>query len=211
MLFGIHHGQKMFSGIIQHKGSVVLNENDKLVINSKSSFDKLIVGESIAVNGVCLTLEDNNHLSAGDLLFSIGAETKILTTLGNLKPHEEVHLERALSLSGLVGGHLVQGHVDGIGVVQSMHTDGQSLIIRIKIAADLRKFLITKGSIGVNGISLTLNDLGVDYFEVCLIPHTLEKSLLGQLSVASLVNIECDMVGKYIYNFVSSAQNGISL
>lgn len=188
----------MFTGIVQHIARVEKNLSGSLVLSMPERFGPLLLGESIAVNGVCLTLESFDCTS---MHFGVGPESARVTTTSQLLPGQLVHIERALSLSDLVGGHLVQGHVDGVGTVCHKKSVDKSLHLAIECAAELTTFFITKGSVTVNGISLTINSNNTNQFEVCLIPYTLANTLLRELNIGDAVNIECDMIAKYIHRF----------
>lgn len=201
----------MFSGIIQHIGTVELVENGRLVVSCASVMDEFIIGESIAVNGVCLTLESATREELSRMFFSVGPETQKVTTLGILAEGSLVHLERALSLNGLVGGHLVQGHVDGIGIVLGREIEGECLQLRIGCPAEISQYCVEKGSIAVDGVSLTLNAVANNFIEVCLIPHTLASTFLGELAVGEALNLECDLIGKYVRTFMQKSEQRIQL
>jgi len=192
----------MFTGIIQHIGVVEGNENGRLAISCSNILGELTVGESIAINGVCLTLEKAHVKQRMTLFFGVGPETQKITTIGSLTLAQRVHVERALSLSALIGGHMVQGHVDGVGIIDGLKSDNESLFVRIACPSTLTQFCVEKGSITVDGVSLTINTLNENFFEVCLIPHSLANTNLKNAQLGDRVNIECDMVGKYIHKFV---------
>jgi riboflavin synthase len=148
-------------------------------------------GDSIAVNGVCLTA-----LRAGSLEFDLGPETLAKTTLGSLEQGTRVHLEKALRMSDRLGGHFVQGHVDGVGEVAYLERLGEALEIGFNAPQEIIRLCIPKGSIAINGISLTINSINECRFSVCLVPHTLEKTTLGALQGGDRVNLENDMLVK---------------
>ncbi|MCA9039326.1 MAG: riboflavin synthase [Planctomycetaceae bacterium] len=152
-------------------------------------------GDSIAINGCCLTVV----AFEGNLLdFQAGSETLSRTNLGQLKPGDQVNLERALAAGARLGGHFVQGHVDATGKVVAIDQEGEWTFMRFSISAELDPQMVSKGSITVDGISLTLVDVNPGEFSVALIPHTLEVTTLGERQVGDTVNIETDIIGKYI-------------
>lgn len=193
----------MFTGIIEHCGHIEqINKQQDLstvVVQSDLNTSDIKVGDSISLNGVCLTATKFLR----DLIsFDIGKETLAVTTLAYLQTGQQVHLEKAMRLSDRLNGHMVQGHVDGIGIVAFKQKTSDCLIFRIDAPKEILKYSIHKGSITINGVSLTINTLGVSCFEVCLIPHTLEKTALGSLSEGMAVNLEADLIGKYIEKLI---------
>jgi riboflavin synthase len=182
----------MFTGIIQAVGVVHSFESGTLVIDPKDlDLSGLQLGESIAVDGVCLTLVEGEFLT-----FELSPETIQRTAFAILQPGYKVNLERAMKVSDRFGGHIVQGHVDGVGSVVSIMPEGNSMIFRFKISNP--RYIIEKGSITINGISLTVVEPEGDEFNVWIIPHTIANTSLSQLQVGSSVNIEYDMVAKYL-------------
>ena len=188
----------MFTGIIQHTG-VFERLGSRVSVQSDMDLGDIHAGDSIAVNGVCLTT-----LESHALIFDLGPETLAATTLGQLGANSRVHLEKAMRLSDRLGGHLVQGHVDGVGEVVSIRPEADSLQVIFKASPEILRLCIPKGSITIEGVSLTINQVENQTFSVCLIPHTLEKTLLKNLQPGSLVNLENDLIGKYIYSLGSS-------
>jgi riboflavin synthase len=157
-------------------------------------------GASIAANGVCLTVVERGSEHLG---FDLGPETRARTTLGELRPGDPVNLERPLRLGGLVGGHLVQGHVDGIGLVTGLARKGETARLRVECQDKmLATLLIPQGSVAVDGVSLTVAQLDGCGFEIMLIPHTLGETTLGRLKPGMRVNLEMDMIGKYVQRFL---------
>jgi riboflavin synthase len=156
---------------------------------------ELSAGDSLAVNGVCLTV-----VAAGDGKMSadIGPETVRVTTLGALAEGSLVNLERPLRADSRFGGHFVQGHVDAIGRVEDLRTEAEFVRVTVSFPPDLAAFLVSKGSVAVDGISLTVASLAADRFEVQLVPYTLEHTNLGRARINDPVNLECDIVGKYV-------------
>lgn len=189
----------MFTGIVQHTGSFE-RMGSRVIIQSDMDLADIHTGDSIALNGVCLTT-----LESHALVFDLGPETLAVTTLGQLQNNSKVHLEKAMRLSDRLGGHLVQGHVDGVGEVVSTRTEDQSLHITLKASPEILRLCIPKGSITIEGVSLTINHVDNETFSVCLIPHTLEKTLLGQLKPGDPVNLENDLIGKYVNHLAMGA------
>jgi riboflavin synthase len=191
----------MFTGLIEEVGEVIERQGARLTVAAKIVRDDSGPGASIAVNGACLTVVD---LGPGRLGFDLGPETLARTALGGLGPGDGVNLERPLRLGGLVGGHLVQGHVDGTGVVSWLRRDGDSARLRVEWEDPaLRALLIPQGSVAVDGVSLTVAALDKRAFEIMLIPHTLAHTTLGGLAPGRRVNLEMDMIGKYVQRILS--------
>jgi riboflavin synthase len=154
------------------------------------------VGDSIAVNGVCLTV-----VEAGDgvLAFDLSAETLDRTTLGSLRPGDGVNLERPVTVATRLGGHVVQGHVDGVGTVESRADDpAGGAVMRIRVPAGIGRYLVEKGSVAVDGVSLTVAAIDGDQLEVALIPHTVAATTLGAAGTGTRINVEVDVLAKYV-------------
>ena len=189
----------MFTGIIEELGSVrsveERGENARIVINARIVTDGTHHGDSIAVNGVCLTaLDIHDDSFAAD----VSRETLLRSTLGSLKPGTPVNLERAVTPATRLGGHIVQGHVDARGQFVSVEDHGDSWTVRVAFPPEIARYLVFKGSVSVEGISLTIADLGDDYFEVAIIPKTWEVTNLSHLKPGDGVNLEVDVIGKYV-------------
>ena len=182
----------MFTGIVQHTG-IFARQNSCVSIQSEMDLTDVGAGDSIAVNGVCLST-----LKSQTLIFDLGPETLATTTLGQLLSGSKVHLEKAMRLSDRLGGHLVSGHIDGVGEVTKIRPEADSLHVTFKTSPEILKLCIPKGSICIDGISLTINQISPETFTVCLIPHTLEKTNLKSLKLGALVNLENDLIGKYV-------------
>ncbi len=197
----------MFTGIIQHLGKVAkihtTQMGRKLVIDTSGWDHNPQIGESIAINGCCLTIAEINNNS---LYFDVIQQTLSMTTLGGLKPGNPVNIEPAVTATSLMSGHLVQGHIDGVGIVQDvMSTDDESRV-NIQPPEDLLDYIIAKGSIAVDGISLTIADLGKTWFEIALIPTTLKLTTLGQIKAGDKVNLETDYIAKTVVHYLSRSQ-----
>ena len=180
----------MFTGLIEELGSFVANEGDRYRFAAEQVIEGTEIDDSISVNGCCLTV-----VALGDSWWEadVVAETIERTALGNLRPGDPVNLERAVRYSDRLGGHMVQGHVDGIGTVLAPGPD-----LRIRIPENLSRYLVEKGSITVDGVSLTCFDVRDGAFAVALIPHTLEVTTLGSYEEGDNVNIEVDVIAKYV-------------
>lgn len=188
----------MFTGIVEAVGTLAEVKGTggayRVRIQTPLSAE-MKVGDSIAVNGVCLTviLIDGEHLLA-----DVGPETARVTTLGALQRGQEVNLERPLKADGRLDGHFVLGHVDGIGVIEEIRAEAESRWVTVGFPATLAPFLIRKGSVAVDGISLTVAGLGEKQFDVQVIPFTWSHTSLKGLRKCDKVNLECDMIGKYL-------------
>lgn len=190
----------MFTGLIEGQGQVlaILPEAGaiRLEIDAGESIAAgLSIGDSVSINGCCLTVVELAETVAA---FQAGTETLSKTNLGRLQPGDRVNLERSLPVDGRLGGHFVQGHVDGVGDVASVDRDGEWVTMWFEIPETLAKFLVPKGSVAVDGISLTVVNVEKSRFSVALIPHTLEVTTLGVRNVGDPVNIETDILGKYV-------------
>ena len=195
----------MFTGIIQSKGSIkeIFSSSDgaRLKINTHAlDLSDTNVGDSIAVDGVCLTVTE---LTESSFTADVSNETLTCTTFSALKQGKNVNLERSLRVNQGIDGHLVSGHVDGIGAVNSIEKDGDSLRIKIEIQGDIIKYIAKKGSICINGVSLTVNSVENNFFDVNIVPHTLSATTLGDLSLQSNVNIEIDQIARYVERLLS--------
>lgn len=195
----------MFTGIIQSKGSIkeIFSSSDgaRLKINTNAlDLSDTNVGDSIAVDGVCLTVTE---LTESSFTADVSNETLTCTTFSALKQGKNVNLERSLRVNQGVDGHLVSGHVDGIGAVNSIEKDGDSVRIKIEVQGDIIKYIAKKGSICINGVSLTVNSVENNFFDVNIVPHTLSATTLGDLSLQSNVNIEIDQIARYVERLLS--------
>jgi riboflavin synthase len=191
----------VFTGLIEELGHVVSLHGPRLIVGARKVLEDAAVGASIAVNGVCVTLVDRR---VGELGFDLGPETLGRTTLGDLAPGDAVNLERPLRLGGPMGGHLVQGHVDGVGLVADMTREGETGRLRIEWQDPaLGGLLIPQGSVAVDGVSLTVASLGDRSFEIMVIPHTMAVTTLGRLKAGQRVNLEMDIIGKYVQRILS--------
>src|SRR6478736_9356187 len=189
----------MFTGIVQEVGTVVAAtggaEGIRLEIDAPTVAPQIEVGGSVAINGVCLTAET---VAAGRLTFHAVPETLSRSTLGALDAGSRVNLEPALRAGDAMGGHIVQGHVDGIGTVRSVTPEGEGVRIVVEAGPETIRYCVEKGSITIEGVSLTIAELHDDAFGVALIPHTLAETTLAGLVAGSRVNLEVDVLAKYV-------------
>jgi riboflavin synthase len=189
----------MFTGIVEELGKIISFERRgdgaRINISARTVTDKTLEGDSIAVNGVCLTALD---VTPDSFAADISGETLKRSTLGRLKAGAKVNLERAVTPSTRLGGHIVQGHVDSTGKFLQAVKQGDFWTVRIGFPPELARYLIYKGSIAVEGISLTIADLADDYFEIAVIPKTWELTNLSTLKPGDAVNLEVDMIAKYV-------------
>jgi riboflavin synthase len=189
----------MFTGIIQNMGAVRKltrkGEDALLEVTTELPLEDVKVGDSIAVSGGCLTV---TALGKRSFTFDVSAETLSKTTLGKLKAGDRVNLEKALRMSDFLGGHLVLGHVDCVGRIIERSSRAGSIVFGIALEPGLSKYVVAKGSVAVDGISLTVNSCEGDRFYVNIIPHTAEKTTLAGKKAGDVVNIETDILGKYV-------------
>lgn len=189
----------MFTGIVEELGSVSgvenLGDSVRLTIADARVLEDVNLGDSISVNGVCLTVAtfEDGHFTADCM-----QETLDRSSLGSLTVGSPVNLERAMAANGRLGGHIMQGHVDGTTTLLSRESSENWDVLRFALPADLARYVVEKGSIALNGTSLTVSSLGEDWFEVSLIPTTLRETTHGQLQVGDVVNIEVDVIAKYV-------------
>lgn len=194
----------MFTGIIEGLGTITeirsTGQGSRMTVESDANLEGTRIGDSIAVNGACLTAVT---LSGNRFGVDVSPETLARTTLGRASIGERVNLERALRLSDRLDGHLVSGHVDGMGVLRQRLPRGNALVVTIGLPVELSRYLIEKGSVAVDGISLTVNRCSRDSFSVSIIPHTANLTTLGFKPIHAPVNIEVDMIGKYVEKFLA--------
>ncbi len=188
----------MFSGIITDIGRVVAIEkkgDTRLWIGTTYNLDSITVGASIAHNGVCLTVVEKGE---GRFAVEASAETLSITTLGAWQEGTAINLEQSLSLGAEIGGHLVYGHVDGVGTIEACRPEGDSLRFSLRVPEALSAYIAPKGSVAVDGVSLTVNEVEGSLFGVNIIAHTAEKTNFGSLQAGDRVNIEVDMLARYV-------------
>ena len=189
----------MFTGIIEEMGGItVMNKSlsgAKLTILASTVMSDLKIGDSVSVNGICLTVVSR---SERDFSVEVSPETLSVTTLGSFAVGMPVNLERAMKLNERIGGHLVAGHVDGIGRIRSRQQDANAIVLTIDAPPEILRYCVAKGSITVDGISLTINSISEQGFSVAIIPHTAKVTILGLKQVNDTVNLESDLIGKYV-------------
>lgn len=200
----------MFTGIIEGFGVIKefrpsADRGRRICVAAEFAIDGTRVGDSIAVNGACLTV-----VTVEDRRFEadVAPETLSKTTLGSLRAGEKVNLERALRLSDRLGGHLVTGHIDGTGVIQSRKNLGNAVLVTIGLPPEIGRYMVKKGSVAVDGISLTVNDCGPTHVSLSIIPHTAANTTIGLRNSGDAVNIETDIIGKYVEHFLSGGKPG---
>ena len=189
----------MFTGIVEEVGSVLSISENGMTVRAEKVMSDLKLGDSISVNGACLTAVS---LSADEFAVDLSPETMRRTSLGDLTSGGTVNLERALSASDRMGGHIVQGHVDGTGRITSTKEDGDSIIFGVRAPKRLMPYIVEKGFIAVDGISLTVVKVGTSSFTLAVIPYTLRNTNLETLSVGARVNLEADILAKYVENLL---------
>ncbi len=201
----------MFTGIIEELGSIrkitPIHEGAHLEVSSRTVLKDARVGDSIAVNGVCLTVVNQG---ADWFAADVSQETLLRTSLKGLRSGSCVNLERPLTPASRLGGHIVQGHVDGTGEFIEARTVGEGWVIRIEFPPELSRYIVEKGSIAVDGISLTVAALDENWFEIAIIPHTWKATNLSSLERASIVNLEVDVIAKYVERMIGCQLSAIS-
>jgi len=203
----------MFTGIVEELGSVRALRRDagaaRLTISASLVLESTAIGDSICVNGVCLTVVEMNK---NEFSADVAVETLRVTNLGELKVGAKVNLERALQLSARIGGHLVSGHVDAVGRVREKREEGNGWRIFIDAPETVLRYVIRKGSIAVDGISLTVADVDKSGFSIAMIPHTAKLTTLGYKTAGDSVNLESDIIGKYVERLLSGrVEGGVNL
>ena len=200
----------MFTGIIEELGKVQTITSNKIEINASKITEDIKLGDSISVNGTCLTVTKilNNGFCA-----DISPETYKVTSLSKLKSGDKVNLERAMSLNGRFGGHIVSGHIDGVGKCKNINKLGEFYNIEFELNNENSKYVVKKGSITIEGISLTVANIKNNIVTIAVIPHTFENTSLQNLKIGDIVNIETDILAKYVEKFLSTSDNssGISM
>lgn len=203
----------MFTGLVETKGTLVRRtahgRDARLVLEGELGGEPVVLGESIAVDGVCLTVDRIVAVEPGKTVFEVdaSAETLARTTLGDLSPGARVNLERAVPLGGRMGGHIVSGHVDGVGGVAQKDPLGAAVKVTFEAPRELMRFIAPKGSICVSGVSLTVNGVEGDRFDVVLIPHTRDRTSLDALPVGARVNLEVDLLARYVARHLDAGRD----
>lgn len=204
----------MFTGIIESTGKVQVMQDKggdlRLSLNTgKLDMSDVALGDSIAVNGVCLTVID---MTSNSFVADVSRETLRLTSLGKLRQGSPVNLEKALTLQTRLGGHMVSGHVDALGKVLDRKDDARSIWFKVQAPAELAKYIVHKGSITVDGTSLTVNAVNGNEFELNIVPHTLQETIMGGYQAGTEVNLEVDIIGRYLERLLlgeKAAEKGI--
>lgn len=202
----------MFTGIIEEMGTVRrLNQSPnrcELELSASKVLEGTQIGDSIAVNGVCLTVIrlGEEHFTA-----DVMPETLRRSNLGQLKPGSKVNLERAMAANGRFGGHIVAGHIDGTGKILAMQPEGNAVLVTISATPELLRYVVEKGSIAIDGISLTVAKVSRTDFTVSLIPHTGEETTLLKHRPGEIVNLETDIIGKYVEKLMQPKSNGVTM
>ena len=197
----------MFTGIIEGLGIISAmrsaGQGRRMTVEADFDLNQTKIGDSICVSGACLTAVkiDGRHFEV-----DISPETLQMTTFGQAKVGQRVNIERALKLSDRIDGHLVSGHIDGVGSIGQRETAGNAIVVTIRVPESLTKYMINKGSVAVDGISLTINTCAAGSFSVSIIPHTAKLTTIGFKNKGDPVNIETDMLGKYVEKFLNSGQ-----
>lgn len=195
----------MFTGIIEELGTVGQMDRRpdsiKLTIQARKVLEGTQLGDSIAVNGVCLTV---TSMTDASFTADVMHETMRRSSLSDIKSGSKVNLERAMQVGGRLGGHIVSGHIDGVGHIARIASDGIARVITISIPKDMEPFIVEKGSIAIDGISLTVVSVGNSQFSVSIIPHTMAHTTLIDKHPGAVVNLETDVIGKYVHSFTTA-------
>jgi riboflavin synthase len=196
----------MFTGIVEELGNVVSREGSRIVVRCPIASSDSAIGDSLSIDGVCLTVVG---LDGDQASFDISGETFDRTSLGSLAPDDPVNVERPATLASRLGGHLVQGHVDGVAEVTAVQPDAEGgARLSFRLPADLLRYVVEKGSITLDGVSLTVAAVRGDEIDVALIPHTRVATTLGAIRSADRVNVEVDVVAKYVARNIESLTSG---
>jgi len=197
----------LFTGIIEEVGKVQevikATKSAKIVIDARKVLEDVMIGDSISTNGVCLTVTE---FSTSSFVVDVMAETMRRSNLHLLKVGDEVNLERALRVGDRLGGHIVSGHIDGTGIITEYEKEDNAVWVTISARREILRYIVQKGSITIDGISLTVAYINDKVFKVSIIPHTKEITTLLRKKVGDLVNLECDMVGKYVEKLIMNKE-----
>lgn len=191
----------MFTGIIEETGTVLSFGNGKIQLSAKKVLENSKIGDSISVNGVCLTI---TKMNSNDFYADVMNETLSRSNLGSLKKGGTVNLERAMAANGRFGGHFVSGHIDGTGKITKIQNDGNAIWIYISAPKEILNLIIEKGSVAIDGISLTVAKVSGEDFAVSVIPHTSEETTLTSKKIGDVVNLENDIIGKYVQKLLKN-------
>lgn len=195
----------MFTGIIEETGTIISAGNGKICVAAKKVLGGTKIGDSIAVNGVCLTV---TGMDSGTFTADVMNETLNRSNLGTLKKGSRINLERAMAADGRFGGHFVSGHIDGTGTILKMQNDGNAIWVYISALPPILNLIIEKGSVAIDGISLTVAKVDEKEFAVSVIPHTGEETTLLDKKAGDIVNLENDVVGKYVQKLMGNGNSG---
>lgn len=202
----------MFTGIVEEMGTVRrltrTPNRCELELTASKVLEGTKIGDSIAVNGVCLTVIS---MDTDEFTADVMPETLRRSNLGTLKPGSMVNLERAMAADGRFGGHIVAGHIDGTGKIQSMQPEGNAMLVTIGATPELLRYVVEKGSIAIDGISLTVAKVTHSDFTISLIPHTVEETTLLKHRPGEIVNLETDMIGKYVEKLMQPKEGGVTI
>jgi riboflavin synthase len=197
----------MFTGIIEEVGAVSARMGADLTVLAHGVLASMAVGDSISIDGACMTVAEFTDTS---FRVQVSPESFAKTTLGDLKPGDAVNLERAMAAGDRFGGHFVQGHVDGVGRVERVQLMGEFALWSFQAPPEVAKYLVPKGSVTIDGISLTVVDPRRDSFDVAVVPETLKRTKLQSKRAGDRVNMEADMLGKHIYHYLRGADGGVT-
>ena len=197
----------MFTGIVQEIGRVVSAQTENFLITAGDVLTGLRLGASVAVNGACLTI---TGFESSSFSVDIMPETGKRTNLGLLRPGDKVNLERPMTLRGELGGHLVQGHIDDTGKIVSINREGEATLIKVEASSEIMRYIVTKGFITVDGVSLTIVSKDISSFRVSVVDFTFKHTTLGSMSAGSLVNLEIDIIAKYVEQFSQAQKPGVT-
>ncbi len=198
----------MFTGIVEEVGTVAEASPARLTVQAATVLDDLKIGDSICVNGACLTATDTN---TKDFTVDVVPETLRRTNLGQLSPRDPVNLERSMKADGRFGGHIVQGHVDGTGTVEEIAIDGEAWLVRFAAPQSIMRYVVTKGFVAVDGASLTVVDCLDRGFTVTIIPYTRENTVFGAREVGDVVNLEVDIMAKYVERLATEQRRPVDV
>lgn len=197
----------MFTGIVEEIGvinTIIMGiKSARIKISANKILEDVKLGDSISTNGVCLTVTEFNNSS---FIVDVMAETMRRSNLGNLQKGDKVNLERALAVGDRLGGHLVSGHIDGVGTIKEFKREDNAIWVSIESSLEILKYVVLKGSIAIDGVSLTVAYVDDKVFKVSIIPHTQDETTLIKKNVGDRVNLECDMLGKYIEKFLGNRE-----
>jgi len=198
----------VFTGIVEETGKVLQAGSGKLVISARDTLKEMKPGDSMSVNGVCLTI---TSLNSSSFSVDIMMETIKRTNLGLLKSGDKVNLERPLALGGRLGGHLVQGHIDDTGKITLIKREGEAQLVTFEASPQTMRYVVEKGFVAVDGISLTVVARDANSFQVSIVGFTREHTILGDRKVGDLVNLEVDIIGKYVEQFNQARPTGVTM